>query len=86
MNEFETPEVIIINVLDEIRTSFPDEIVKNVHELVEYNEAGLALDILCSQIFEYGIHLSSESSTKLKEAACLMGIPLSQLDGLGDHV
>ena len=71
-------------VLGEIGASFPDETVRNVGELIEHNESGVALDILCSQIFEYGIELSSERRARLKDAACLMDIPLSQLDGLAD--
>jgi hypothetical protein len=84
MSEFMTPEAIIMAVLNEVGASFPDETVRNVGELVEHNEAGVALDILCSQIFEYGIQLSGENSARLKEAACLMSIPLSQLDGMAD--
>lgn len=84
MNEFVTPEAIIMAVLDEVGASFPDETVRNVGELVEHNETGIALDILCSQIFEYDIQLSDENSARLKNVACLMGIPLSQLDGLAD--
>ncbi len=84
MNEFHKPEAIIMAVLDDMRASFPDETVRNVGELVEHNEAGLALDILCSQIFEYGIQLSGGDSARLKEAAYLMGIPLSHLDGLAN--
>ena len=84
MSKFVTSEAIIMAVLDQIGASFPDETVKNVGELVNHNEAGLALDILCSQIFEYGIQLSGENSVRLKKAACSMGLPSSQLDGLAD--
>jgi len=82
MRKFGTPEAMIMAVVNEIGAHFPDETAKNVGELVEHDEAGVALDILCTQIFEYGIQLSGENSAKLKEAACLMGIPSSQLDGL----
>lgn len=82
MIELLKPDANILSVLDDIRANLPDETVKNVGELVEHNEAGLALEILCSQIFEYEIQLSVEGSARLKEAACLMGMPISQLDGL----
>lgn len=84
MSEFMTPEAIIMAVLDEIGSGFPDETVRNVGELVEHNEAGLGLEILCSQAFEYGIQLSGENSARLKKAAYLMKIPLSQLEGLAE--
>ena len=82
MREFSTPEFIIMTVLDEIGPSFPDETVKNVSELIDHKEPGVALDVLCSQIFEYGLNLSCINRANLKEAARLMSIPLSQLDGL----
>lgn len=71
-------------VLDEIGASFPDETVRNVGDLVEHNEPGVALDILCSQILEYGIELSDKNRARLRDAACFMDISLSQLDGLTD--
>lgn len=84
MHKFVTPEAIIMAVLDEIGASFPDETVRNLGDLVEHNEPGVALDILCSQILEYGLELSDKNRTRLKDAARLMSIPFSQLDGLGD--
>ena len=82
MSEFTTPEVIIMAVLNEIGPSFPDETVKNVSELIDHEEPGVALDVLCSQIFEHRLNISCINRSNLKEAARLMGIPLSQLDGL----
>lgn len=84
MNGFEKPEVIILAVLSQIEGGLSDDTVKIVGELVDHNEAGVALDVLCSQVFEYGIELSGENKARLKDAACSLGIPLSQLDGLSD--
>jgi hypothetical protein len=42
----------------------------------------VALSVLCSQISEYGIQISMKDRLRLADAACLMGIPLSDLDGL----
>ena len=84
MREITSPELIIINVLNEIGPNFPDETVKNVLELVEHNEQGLALEVLCSQIFEYGLNISLANKSKLKEAAVLMDAPLPQLDNFSD--
>ncbi len=82
MNELTTPEIIIMTVLNEIGSKFPDETVKNVSELIDHKEPGVALDVLCSQIFEYGLNLSGVNRSNLKKAAHLMSIPLSQLDGI----
>jgi|GEM_PF-3486776 len=76
--------VIINGVLDVVGKSFPDKTIENVRNLVEHQEAGLALEVLCSEIFEYEIELSEKSRDKLKFAAQLMGINSTSLDGLAD--
>ncbi len=78
------PEPIIMAVLNEIGTSFPDRTVQNLTELIDHNEIGIALEVLCNQIFEYGLDLSQLNKYSLKEAARLMNIPLMQLEGLAD--
>jgi hypothetical protein len=82
MSEFLAPAAAIMAVLDEIGARFPDGAVGNVRELVEHDEPGVALGVLCSQILEYGIELSPENKFRLTNAAGLMGITLSELDGL----
>lgn len=84
MKEFEKPEAIILAVLDQVGGGLPEDTVKIIGELVNHNEAGVALDTLCTQIFEYGLNLCGEDKARLKEAACLLGIPQTQLDGLSD--
>lgn len=84
MNKFVKPEAIILAVLNQVEIRLPDDTVRIVGELIEHNEAGVALETLCSQVYEYDIVLSDEDKAKLKDAACLLGIPLSQLDGLSD--
>lgn len=78
------PDVIIISVLNEIGPYFPDQTVKNVTELINHNETGVALEVLCNQIFEYGLDLSQLNKNSLREAARLMNIPLLHLEGLAD--
>lgn len=82
MSEYTTPSTIVLGVLGEIGSRFPDETAKNVNELIEHNEVGAALDVLCTQIYEYGIKLSDRNKSELIDAAGLMHIPLSDLDGL----
>lgn len=84
MQEIERPEAIILGVLEQVKGSLPDDTVKIVGELAGHNEAGVALDTLCSQLLEYGIDLSRENKARLQKAACLLGIPQSQLDGLSE--
>lgn len=84
MKEIEKPEVVILAVLNQTRGCLPDNTVMIVGELVDHNETGVALETLCSQVFEYGVELSGEQKARLKKVAFLLGIPLSQLDGLSD--
>lgn len=78
------PDVIIMSVLNEMGPYFPDQTVKNVTELINHNETGVALEILCNQIFEYGLDLSRLNKNRLREAARLMEIPLLHLEWLAD--
>jgi len=84
MGGYETAGVIINGVLDVVRKSLHDKTIANIKSLVEHQESGLALEVLCSEIYEYGIELSEESRDKLKFAAQLMGINSTSLDGLAD--
>ena len=84
MNGYETPEIVLLAVLNQIGDGFPSSTIKLVSELVDHNEAGVALETLCSQILEYDIKLPEEYKTRLKSAAYTLAIPLSQLDGLSD--
>ncbi len=78
------PEPMIMAVLNEIKSSLPNKTVQNLTELIDHNEPGVALEVLCAQIFEYGLELSCVNKSNLKEAARLMNIPFLQLEGLAD--
>lgn len=86
VNELVTPANIIIKVLNEFNGSFPVETEENVRDLVEHTETGVALCVLCSQIFEFGIELSAHKKSQLMKAANLMGISLSDLDGMTEQL
>lgn len=75
---------LMLGVLHQIESEIPIDAVEIIRELVEHNEEGVALETICSQIFEYGIELSIEQKTTLKDVAFLLAIPLAQLDGLSD--
>ncbi|MFV0348873.1 MAG: MafI family immunity protein [Halodesulfovibrio sp.] len=84
MEEIEMAELIIRTVLGQVGDEFPDNTVLIVDDLIAHSEVGVALEILCSQIFEYNIELSDGHRARLKDAACLLKMSLSQLDGLSD--
>ena len=82
VSQLMTPAANIKAVLDEIGKNFADDAAGNMLELIEHNEPGVALTILCSQIFEYGVEISPDNRFRLKNAALLMGLPLSDIDGM----
>jgi len=83
-DQIKKAEFILMAVLSQIERNLPNDTTKIVGELVDHNETGVALDILCAQVLEYGIELSGEHKARLKDVAFLLDIPLSQLDGLSD--
>lgn len=84
MKGLEKPEVVVLAVLNYVRGSLSNDTVMIVGELVDHNEIGVALEILCSQIVEYGIDIGGGYKARLKDVALSLGIPLSQLDGLSE--
>jgi hypothetical protein len=85
VSELTTPAANIMAVLNDMRGGFCDGTTGNVRELVEHDEPGVALQVLCAQLFECGIKLSNLNLSRLTTVARLMGIPLSDLDGLADY-
>ncbi|MGV3654110.1 MAG: MafI family immunity protein [Noviherbaspirillum sp.] len=77
-----TPSAIIFAVLNEFGKHFPDATVANACDLLNGNEPGLALEVLCTQLNEYAIELPPKVKADLEKAAHLMGIPLDKLDYL----
>ena len=82
MSQLTLPDVIVISVLNEVDKRFPDNTAENVRELIVAGESGIALEVLCAQLFEYSIIVSNKNKIRLKNAANLMRIPLSRLEGL----
>lgn len=65
-----------------LKDKYPLEVVDVLYELVEHNEPGVALETLCSQLFEAGISLSEENRSRLRDVADSLRIPMSKLDRL----
>ncbi|SCU76054.1 hypothetical protein CNECB9_2710005 [Cupriavidus necator] len=81
MSELSTVEAILAAVLDEVVSAFPDDTVKNVQNLLDHGEPGIALETLCTQLVEYRLEVSPEIKSRLRAAADLMGMSITDLDG-----
>lgn len=76
------PEAHVLSVLTGIEAKLPREMASVIHELVDHNEPGVALETLCSLICEHGIVIPERDKAKLRDAADWLGISLSRLEGL----
>ena len=83
MSASETPEICILTVLADVGGTFPDETARNVRELIGSGEPYIALEILCEQLMEHGIAVSSEYRVRLNMAANLMKAHLPKPLGHG---
>lgn len=70
---------LLEHVLHEVFGLFEDDTVRNVAELLNAGEQGVALEVLCSQLVEYKIQISEESKKMLMDAASQMGVSISEV-------
>ena len=81
MSEIPNIRLLIAGVLDEVASSFPDDTAKNVQELLNHGEPGVALEILCTQLAEYEIEVAPDGKSRLRLAAALLGMSWTALGG-----
>lgn len=81
MSEIPNVRLLITEVLDKVAFSFPDDTAKNVQELLNHGEPGVALEILCTQLVEYEIEIAPDDKSRLRLAAALMGMSWTDLGG-----
>lgn len=72
-------------LLNEVKSELPPNETILIAEFIDHNEYGLAYETLCTQIYEYDIHISSEffgkvfSLGKLLEIEPFIWMPLKEL-------
>lgn len=76
------PEKLIIASLKEISTSFVDNTEANVRELLSSGEAGVALELLCTQLVEFDICISERLKEQLVLAEKAMEMNIEELQHL----
>ncbi|GLZ86016.1 hypothetical protein Pres01_20670 [Metapseudomonas resinovorans] len=76
------PEKIIQSTMEELSGCFDDDTEKNVKELVECGESGVALEVLCSQLVEFDVAIPFRVKEQLAAAAELMGMEIEELQDL----
>ncbi|MFP3754403.1 MafI family immunity protein [Cupriavidus sp. SIMBA_020] len=84
MSKHSNAESIIATVLNEVASAFPDDTPKNVRELLDHGEPGVALEVLYAQLIEYQIEFSPDLKSRMRTAADLMGMSIANLDGASE--
>ena len=51
--------------------------VENVKELIQHQECGVALEILCSQLFENDVKIDREEFNAIRELSELLNVDIS---------
>ncbi len=77
-----TPEKLIEMAVLELAGVFADETEANVRDLLTAGEPGVALEILCSQLWEYDIPVSYEMKSLLVTAANIMNMEVEEIQML----
>ena len=78
-------ELQLTLLLNEVKDALPPNDTKLILEFINHNECGLAYETLCTQIYEYDIHISSEffdkifSIGKLLEIEPFIWMPIKEL-------
>jgi len=63
------------SILDAVKASLPEENVTDACELLEHDEWGEALSLICTQLYEYDVPISSEIYDRIESAGLQMQMP-----------
>jgi hypothetical protein len=68
---------VFLDLLNSLSGRLPESDIKNVDELVAHNESGVALEILCAQLFEYDIPLSKSELRAISSLSNVLDCDIS---------
>lgn len=72
----------ILGVMNEVSGCLPAENVKDARELLDYNEMGEALSLICTHLYEYNISISRDTYDKIASLARRMKMPTEEWEFL----
>ena len=67
-------ETVLKSIIDGVRSLIPPEDGVNAYELVEAREWGVALELLCTQLFEYDAVVPLDIREEIAAVGGLMGL------------
>jgi hypothetical protein len=65
ISHFNKLEELLHSLIDDIHILLPQTDVKDALEMITYNEYGIAFEIICNQLFEHNIKITSEIYEKI---------------------
>jgi hypothetical protein len=67
----------LARVLGRVSGLLPDDQLQEMRQLVQAGEPGIALENLCTQLYEYDVSVPAELAAELEALAEAMGIRIS---------
>jgi hypothetical protein len=65
----------VASILTAVKDSLSEQDVAHATELLEHDEWGVALSLICTQLYEYEIPVSAITFEQIKAVALLMQLP-----------
>jgi len=76
----------IERLLEAVESGITEENIKDVTELLEHNEMGEALSLICTQVYEYDVSISSETYQEIESLGQQMEMNASEWQMLKELV
>jgi hypothetical protein len=77
MGESMNYEKELLSITDDYRDLLPDQNITSIIELATHNEWGEAIEVLCTQLFEYDIKVSLKNYAILEEMIKEIGLDMN---------
>lgn len=75
-------ENLMREILTGISGNLGEDTTNNIFELLVSGEPGVALEVLCVQLLEFDVPISSETKNSLMQCAKLMKMEVGEIDQL----
>lgn len=64
----------LLEIVHDVESILPSKDVNLVRELVVHHEGGIALEILCDQLYEYELKIPKMTHAKIQTVSRIMGV------------
>ena len=63
-----------MDLIEQVRSILPEKDVSEALDLVKYNEFGVSFELICTQLFEYNVEVSSDVYQKIDSVGRSMNL------------